>query len=68
MHNKTKTNTEPHNQWEARQTTEQQQQNHRLRTDSSISHRGLKCILLVPTLRPIDSVVVKKHIACMLLN
>ena len=26
----------------------QQQQNHGLRTDSSLSHRGLKCILLVP--------------------
>ena len=33
----------------------QQQQNHRLRTDSNLSHRGgggLKCILLVPNLRP----------------
>ena len=28
----------------------QQQQNHRLRADSSLSHRGLKCILLVPNL------------------
>ena len=32
--------------------TNQQQQNHHLRTDSSLSHWGLKCILLVPNLRP----------------
>ena len=35
----------------------QQQQNHRLRTDSSLRHGvGLKCFLLVPILRPILSV------------
>ena len=44
-------------QWELQITKSQQQQNHRLRTDSSLSHRGvggggLKCILLVPNLRP----------------
>ena len=36
-------------------TMNQQQQNHRLRTDSSLRHSGggwLKCILLVPHLRP----------------
>ena len=27
-----------------------QQQNHRLKTDNSLSHRGLKCILLAPNL------------------
>ena len=31
MHNKTKSNKEPNNQWEAHQTTDQQQQNHGLR-------------------------------------
>ena len=29
-----------HNQWEAHQTTDQQQQNYRLRTNSSLSHLG----------------------------
>ena len=36
-------------------TTNQQQQNHRLRTDSGLSYWegwGFKCILLVPNLRP----------------
>ena len=35
-------------------TRNQQQQNHHLRTDSSLSHwgGGVKCILLVPNLRP----------------
>ena len=37
MHIKTQM---PHNQLEAHQTTDQQQQNHRLRTDSSLSRRG----------------------------
>ena len=42
MHNKTKTNTDPHNQREVHQTMDQQQQqNHRLRTESSLSHQGL---------------------------
>ena len=33
-------------------TMNKQQQNHRLRTDSSLSHGGLQCILLAPNLRP----------------
>ena len=33
-------------------TSSQQQLNHHIRTDSSLSHGGLKCILLVPNLRP----------------
>ena len=39
MDNKTKTNTEPQNQRDAHQTTDQQKQKHRLRTDSNLSHR-----------------------------
>ena len=35
------TNTDPHNQREAHQTTDQLQQNQSLRTDSNISHRGV---------------------------
>ena len=48
----------PHNQWEAHQTADQQEQNHRLSTETSLSHRGggggggLKCILLVPNISP----------------
>ena len=42
----------PHKQLEVHKTIDQQQQNHRLRTNSSLSYRGLKCILLAPTLRP----------------
>ena len=41
-----------HNQREQELTMDQQQQNHRLRTYSSLSTWGLKCILLVPNLRP----------------
>ena len=43
-----------HPQWEQQSTTNRQQQNRRLKTDSSINHwgGGLKCILLVPNLRP----------------
>ena len=42
MHNNKKRQTQnPHNQWEAHQTAYQQPQNHRLRTDSSLSHRGI---------------------------
>ena len=45
-------------QWEKPLATNQQQQNHRLRTDSSLSLLGLQCILLVPNLR-LDSAVVE---------
>ena len=40
------------------QTTNLQQQNHRIRTDNSLSQRGLKCILLVQNFT-LDSLVVK---------
>ena len=44
MYNKTRTNIEP-------RPPREQQHNHRLRTDSSLSHRGLKyCILLTSNL------------------
>ena len=59
MHNKTKTNTEPNNQWEAHQTTYQQQQNHRPRTDSSPSHRGGLNAFYGYQILAQDSVVVK---------
>ena len=58
MHNKTKTNTDPLNQWEAHQTADQQQQNHHLRTDSSLSHRGLNAFYWYQIFA-LDSVVVK---------
>ena len=41
-----------HNGSNNKKKTGQQQQNHRHRTDSSLSHWGLKCILLVPNLCP----------------
>ena len=44
MHTEAQTNTEHHKQWEVDKTINQQQQNHPLRQDSSLSHRGLKCI------------------------
>ena len=40
MHNKTMTNYEPPQLMEAHQTMDQQQQNHRLRKDSSLSSQG----------------------------
>ena len=40
MHNKTRTTQNRHNQFDARQTTDQQQQNHRLTTESHLSHRA----------------------------
>ena len=40
MHNKQRQTQNPHNQWEAHQTADQQQQNQRLRTGSNLSHRG----------------------------
>ena len=49
MHNKTKTNTELQQTMGSTPKIYQQQQNHHLRTDRSLSHRGgggLKCILL----------------------
>ena len=58
---KHRTITESHNGSNSQQrinnesTSNQQQQNHCLRVDSSLSH----CILLVPDLHPIDSVVIK---------
>ena len=50
-HNKTKNNYRIP-QWEQQSTTNQQQQNHRLRTDNSLHYGELNCILLVPNLRP----------------
>ena len=48
MHTKTKTTQTPHKQWELHTTINHQQQNHGLRTDSSLSVcvyvGGLKCI------------------------
>ena len=41
----------PHKQWVVYKTINQQQQNHSLRKDSILSHRGNKCILLAPKLR-----------------
>ena len=40
MHNKQWQTQNPHNQWEAHQTTDQQQQNQRLRRASRLSHWG----------------------------
>ena len=41
MHIKAKTQTQnPHQQWEVHKTMNQKQQNHRLRADSSLSHRA----------------------------
>ena len=37
MHTKTKLVQNPHKQWEVHKTINHQQQNHRLRTDSSLS-------------------------------
>ena len=37
-----------HKKWKYIITIDQQQQHRRLRTDSSLSHQGLKGILLVP--------------------
>ena len=53
----------PTNRWEQQLTMNQQQQNHRLRTDSSLRHQGgwewgLKCIYWCQILA-LDSVVVK---------
>ena len=60
MHTKTKTNKEPPQTMGVHKTINQQQQNHCLRTNSSLSHqgRGLKCILLASNLLTLDSVVV----------
>ena len=45
----TQNNNNKKKQWKVHKTMYQQQQNHRR---SSVSHWGLKCILLVPNLRP----------------
>ena len=45
-------NTEPQQKWEVHKTINQQQQSHHLKTDSSLSLWGLKCILLEPNLHP----------------
>ena len=45
MHNKTKTKTDAHNQWEAHQATDQQQQNHPLRTEAAQATGGL-CLFI----------------------
>ena len=37
--------------WEVHTRISQQQQNHRLRTGSSLSYRGHECILMAPNLR-----------------
>ena len=53
MHNKAKTNTEPPQTMGSSLTIDQQQQNHRLKTVSSLSHPGsLKRILLALNVRP----------------
>ena len=44
----------------------QQEQNHRHRMDSGLSHWGLKCILLVPNIHPRFSVLnVRQSINCL---
>ena len=40
MHTKQRPPQNPHKQWEVYTTTNQQQQNHRFRTDSRLSHLG----------------------------
>ena len=53
MHTQNKDQTQnSHKQWEVHKTMNQQHQNLRLRPDSSLSHWGLKCILLAPNLCP----------------
>ena len=55
MHIKTKANTEPPQTMGGNKTINKQNQNQRLRTDSSLSHwewGRLKCILLASNIRP----------------
>ena len=52
----------PQSQTAVKITTNQQQQNHRLQTDSSQSQWGLKCILLVPNPCPRSAVVEANNI------
>ena len=49
MHNKTRTKHRP---WEEHLKMNQKQRNQGTRMDSSLSHRGLNCILQVPNLHP----------------
>ena len=48
-----------HKRWEVHKTMNQQQPNHRLRVDSSLSHWGLKCILLGQIFALDSDVVIK---------
>ena len=49
---KQRTTQNRHKKLEVHKTIDQRQQNHRLNTDSSLSYRGLKYILVVPNLCP----------------
>ena len=44
MHINQRPTLKPHKQWEVHRTINQQQQNHRLRTDGCLSHRVCVCV------------------------
>ena len=61
MHTKQRQTQNPHKQREVHKTKYQQQLNRHLRTDSSLSHKGLKCILPVSHLRSDHVVVITQN-------
>ena len=68
MHNKTKAQTQnPHKQWEVHKTMNQQQQNHRLTTDSFLRHLGALMYFTDDKYSPFIMLLLKQNmcLACM---